>query len=84
MLELTRACRWPVIASIAFIGVLLFSEVAVACPNCKDTLAEHGSLQYGYALSIVLMIGAPFGILGGWALAIYRMLQPKAGRSPLG
>jgi hypothetical protein len=57
----------------------LGSDVAIACPNCKDTLAEHGGrLQYGYALSIALMIGAPFGILGGWGLAIYRMVRPRS------
>jgi len=85
VLELSRACRWLVIAGIAIVGTMLFSDAAVACPNCKDTLAEHGGgLQYGYALSIALMIGAPFGILGGWGLAIYRMLRPSAGRCPRG
>lgn len=56
--------------------LLLTADVAVACPNCKDTLAEHGGrLQYAYAFSIALMIGAPFGILGAWGLAIYRMFR---------
>jgi len=57
-------------------GLGLFPSVAEACPNCKDTLAEHGGrLQYGYALSIALMIAMPFGILAAWATAIYRMLK---------
>ncbi|MBL8888996.1 MAG: hypothetical protein JNL67_03390 [Planctomycetaceae bacterium] len=56
--------------------LLLIADVAMACPNCKDTLAEQGGrLQYAYAFSIALMIGAPFGILGAWGLAIYRMVR---------
>ncbi len=70
--------RLLLISTMAILATLLLSEQAIACPNCKDTLAEHGGrLQYGYALSIALMIGAPFGILGGWGLAIYRMFRPR-------
>jgi hypothetical protein len=66
------------ISTVAILVTLVWSEQAFACPNCKDTLAEHGGrLQYGYALSIALMIGAPFGILGGWGLAIYRMFRTR-------
>jgi hypothetical protein len=68
------------VAGMVVAGLVLGTcDAAWACPNCKDTLAEHGGrLQYGYALSIGLMIAAPFGILGGWALAIYRMLKSPA------
>ncbi len=67
------------ILAVASVSVLLFADVAMACPNCKDTLAEHGGrLQYGYAWSIALLIGAPFGILGGWGLAIYRMVRSRS------
>jgi hypothetical protein len=63
------------------VGVGFCPEFVQACPNCKDTLAEHGGrLQYGYALSIAFLIGMPFGILAAWATAIYRML--KAGPQP--
>ncbi len=55
---------------------LMDAAVVEACPNCKDTLAHKGGwMQYGYALSILLMIAAPFAILTGWILAIRRMLR---------
>lgn len=47
-----------------------------ACPTCKDTLGLHAlRVQMGYALSIGFMMLVPFGILGGWGIAIYRMCR---------
>lgn len=71
-----RFIPWVALLSVLVGCSLMTADVAWACPNCKDTLAEHGGrLQYGYALSIALMIAAPFSILGGWAVAIYRLLK---------
>ncbi len=62
---------------LAVLGFFFLDAAVVeACPNCKDTLAHNGGrMQYGYALSILLMIAAPFAILTGWFIAIRRMLR---------
>lgn len=74
-----RFIPWLLAIFVAAWLTLGAAEPTWACPNCKDTLAEHGGrLQIGYALSIGLMIAAPFGILGGWAVAIYRMIKTNA------
>jgi hypothetical protein len=79
MPKFSRALPWLLAVLVAVWIVLGAAEPTWACPNCKDTLAEHGGrLQIGYALSIGLMIAAPFGILGGWAVAIYRMMKTTA------
>lgn len=68
-----RRLLWAGMSVCLFV---LMADVAIACPNCKDTLAEQGGrLQYAYAFSIALMIGAPFGILSAWGVAVYRMFR---------
>ena len=53
----------------AFLAVCVFlcANVAMACPNCKDGLAETpgaANLIRGYFWSIVFMMSMPFVILG--------------------
>lgn len=62
-------------------------SLAEACPNCKDTL-QFNQRALGYALSIMVMMGMPFTILGGWTALIWRLrAQAKsvaADASPVG
>ena len=67
-----RVAGWVLVFAL----FALSHETAMACPTCRDTLHENGArLQWGYAMSIGLMMLAPFGILVGWVAAIYRMVR---------
>jgi len=62
--------RWrrAMILLCAVVLVVFTSEVAMACPTCKDTLAEGGAnamnMVRGYFWSILFMMSMPFLILG--------------------
>lgn len=49
---------------------------AMACPNCRETLAAAG-LNRAYAASILFLMSMPFTILATWCLTIYRMCKRK-------
>jgi len=46
-----------------------------ACPNCKN--AFRAGVERAYAASILLLLGMPFALLGGWGVAIYRLLRRR-------
>ena len=53
---------------------------ALACPTCKDGLADHTA--FGYAISILFMMGMPFLILGFWTITIIRLRRlPNDGQT---
>ncbi len=54
------------------ISLLVIPKMALACPECKRTLAEN-NLDVAFAISILFMMSVPFLILAGWGAAIYRM-----------
>lgn len=56
--------------------LLLFCDVAMACPTCKDGL--HDQTASAFALSILFMMSMPFFILCGWVFAIVRMRKNMA------
>jgi hypothetical protein len=61
--------RWRLsILSLVVLLVLAIPDLVLACPNCKDTLAEGGAnamnLVRGYFWSILFMMSMPFLILG--------------------
>jgi hypothetical protein len=73
-------------AAILLIGVLL-PAIAAACPLCKDAKSNTdypggaASLPKGFYYSILLMVSAPFAVVGGLVLRIYlarRRLGPGA------
>ncbi len=71
--------RWAVFAAIVLGVLVLSTQTASACPNCKDSLAgQGGDLQMGFALSIVLMLSTPFAILAFWTLWLMRFLHGDA------
>jgi hypothetical protein len=46
-----------------------------ACPNCKN--AFRVGVERAYAASILFLLGMPFALLGGWGVAIYRLLRRR-------
>lgn len=62
--------RWKnlLLSLFAVAIVLLLSTAVVACPTCKNGLAEndphHQSLVSGYYYSILFMMSMPFLLLG--------------------
>lgn len=80
--------RMPYLASIGWALLLavvfLLPDSCHACPTCKDTLGHQAQqMAAGYAYSILFMIAAPFAILGGWSIAIYRLLRAKSPSVPV-
>ncbi len=64
------------IALIILIGCqFIGTESVQACPTCKDGLSS--GLAFGYAFSILFMMGMPFAIFSFWAITIVR-LRAKA------
>ena len=82
---MSRAARVALVVILAgvFLPVLLS-----ACPLCKDAksdadyLGGTASLPKGFYYSILLMVSAPFVVVGGLALRIYlarrRLLLPAS------
>lgn len=65
---------WAVL--LALIGVAWLPGELSACPNCKN--AFRAGVERAYAASILFMLGVPFAVLGGWGIAIYRLLRRRA------
>ncbi|HKF41505.1 MAG TPA: hypothetical protein VKG01_00250 [Thermoanaerobaculia bacterium] len=67
---------------------LLAPAVSTACPLCKEAKSDTdypggaASLPKGFYYSILLMVGAPFAVVGGLGLKIFlarrRALAPNA------
>lgn len=73
-----------VVLGLLFLVDATLPSTALGCPTCKDTLGLHAlKVQLGYALSIGFMMLVPFGILGGWSIAIYRMSREAKGPGSL-
>jgi hypothetical protein len=64
------------IVALALI-VLLMPALLAACPLCKDSKSDAdyaggtASLPSGFYYSILLMVSAPFAVVGGLAFRIY-------------
>jgi uncharacterized membrane protein len=63
----SRPVRWGLWLVVGML-VVFSGDLAQACPNCKETLAEGGAgamnLVRGYFWSILFMMSMPFLILG--------------------
>ena len=65
------------VLAIAAIVLLIVPAVVSACPLCKDSKSDAdyaggtASLPSGFYYSILLMVAAPFTVVGGLALRIY-------------
>ena len=69
---------------IVLIALLVLPAAASACPLCKEAKADTdypggtASLPRGFYYSILLMVSAPFAVVGGLALKIYRSRRRTA------
>lgn len=73
---------------LAVLAVVLLPAVAAACPNCKDANSDapggSAGLARGFYWSILLMIAAPFSLVGAVGVLIIRSRrrQPPPGAHP--
>ncbi len=64
------------ISAVILLAVLLLPAIAAACPLCKDAKSDTdypggtASLPKGFYYSILLMVSAPFVVMGGLLLRI--------------
>ncbi|MEX2026136.1 MAG: hypothetical protein WEH44_02530 [Pirellulaceae bacterium] len=73
--------------ALAFIAII--TAAAVACPTCKDGIAEndpeHQALARGFYYSILFMMSMPFLIVGTFGsfayLSIRRARQQQSGEA---
>ena len=68
--------------SLAFILLLAFAPVTLACPNCKEAVAASGDSDddpyreaRAYNNSIYFMLGVPYTLLGIGGVIGYRMYR---------
>jgi hypothetical protein len=80
------------IALVVVLAAVLAPALASACPLCKDAKADTdyaggtASLPHGFYYSILLMVSAPFLVVGGLIFRIWlarrRMAPMAAAESP--
>jgi hypothetical protein len=80
-------CRRIFIISLtAALIVLSLGDVALACPTCKEGLAqadpEYAAVVRGYFFSILFMMSMPFLILGGMGTFFYLQFQSARRDAP--
>ncbi len=72
----TTRRSWPWLALLIVAGL---AGEATGCPNCKEAVANQDGdsmrLANGYSWSIILMISAPFALLGTGTLMIARAVR---------
>lgn len=74
--------RWSMLAVLtASTVVLLWAEAALACPNCKQALADQaaagGDVGQGFYYSILVMMSAPFLLAGGFGVVIHHHIRKQ-------
>ena len=65
----------PAVFLLTFLLFFGFAGAAVACPACKDAIAENpggAKLTQGWARSIYLLMWTPYLLFGGITFAIVR------------
>lgn len=75
---LANAARRVWIAAVAVVFALAWSEIAAACPTCKDSLTHDpasANLARGYAYSIIFMLSMPPLIFTSLALYFYWLVR---------
>jgi len=71
---MTRAAR---ILLVLVLAAVLLPSLMSACPLCKDAKSDtdypggSASLPKGFYYSILLMVSAPFVVVGGLVMKIY-------------
>lgn len=63
----------------AIVALAVFAGETLACPTCKDGIAESDpaarQMAAGYFYSILFMMSMPFAILGTFGIAAYRSVR---------
>jgi len=74
------------LAVVAVLALFLLTDVAAACPTCKDGLdqsdPQHQSVAAGFYYSILFMMSMPYLILGSFGyLAFVSIRRAKAAQA---
>jgi hypothetical protein len=82
---MNRMCRLlPIILPLALVALMLLAcETALACPTCKDNIANDpaaANLARGYYYSILFMLSMPPLILGGLSTYFYWEVRKSRAR----
>jgi hypothetical protein len=83
---MSRAAR--IILVVALVAILVPTLLS-ACPTCKDAKSDtdypggSASLPKGFYYSILLMVSAPFVVVGGLGLRIYLARRRSRSHSAL-
>ena len=70
---------------ILLLAAVLAPAIAAACPNCKDATSDadtpggSANLGRGFFWSILLMLAAPFTVVGSVAVVILRKRRRQSG-----
>ena len=71
--------RWITLLLAPLVLSLALAGDAVACPNCKEAVANQGGdaarLANGYSYSILLMMAMPFALLGTGSFLVVRAVK---------
>ena len=64
---------------LALLSIVASASDALACPNCKEAVANQDGdamrLANGYSWSIILMIAMPFTLLGTGTMMVVRAVK---------
>lgn len=67
------------LALVAFLAIVATPDWALACPNCKDSLAQNDparlGLARGFFWSIILMLSTPFLVTAGLGTYFYVLVR---------
>ena len=75
---MSRSLTFAKVICLASLFVLATpSENLHACPNCREALLNSGR-AIGYAISILLLISAPFSLAAFWTTTIIRLRRKAA------
>jgi hypothetical protein len=71
--------RWTTAALLALVVMLCLAGDAMACPTCKDGIAESDpssqAMAAGYFYSILFMMAMPFVIIGTFGSIAYLSIR---------
>jgi hypothetical protein len=75
------------VVSIVLLVSVLLPVLAAACPLCKEAASEadkagSNSMWRGMYWSILLMVGAPFAMVGAFIIATRRWRRPRVAALP--
>ncbi len=70
------------VTCLALMLIIGLASDALACPNCKEAVANQDGdsmrLANGYSWSIILMIAVPFTLLGAGSMMVVRAVKSGA------